>query len=648
MPPLDAHHDLSEWSDSNDQGQKVADILSDSVYELLRGSLRGDLAAGYEHGRLAQTDRSDLRPLAEQVSPPDEKGAVLNPDGSRQQLRDGLVTKIRYPDGSSREFEYDKQAQPIKEVTPDGTVWTRDGTSDQWASDQGGRRTGRLLVELEGSSTFLHQDGTREVFYRSGESGKSQPQIDSQDLKRILKKDFDRLDENHDGLISEEEINAAIEDRSFTGEDAQMVAVLKAAYSFLRSLRSQDFDDAAALKPRSPWSVVREIVSDQNGISMDEVLKFDAIQRSVNAECLQLTMLGEFGSKSYSLVDSDDNGFITRDEIDRALAKTEIKDQDRQALQFMRKKFAEIESASNDEWGPERSGITKKDIEAYLRQFAQSDDYKLVVGTDDLLCRAKDKVEKSSRSLYADQDNPLASIKPEAVVQGSVGDCYLMCAMASLANCNPQAIKDMIRDNHDGTYTVRLPGAPSEPITVTTPTDLELILYAGGGRYGVWPAVLEKAYGQYRNNHKLFFQNKGPASEGGDGGGRLREGLKAMTGKDSQFILIEQRSESQLAQLLQGAINDGRPVVVSGHVKNSLRGAMKDGQPLVTDGNEVDGLHGFSVLGYDPETRIVTIRNPWGTVGTMKSQCGAREDSDDGVFQLTLGDFKRNFTALAC
>lgn len=40
--------------------------------------------------------------------------------------------------------------------------------------------------------------------------------------------------------------------------------------------------------------------------------------------------------------------------------------------------------------------------------------------------------------------------------QGSIGDCYLLAAMYSIARQNPQAIHDMMKDNGDGTVTVRL------------------------------------------------------------------------------------------------------------------------------------------------------------------------------------------------
>ncbi|TCP59310.1 calpain family cysteine protease [Tumebacillus sp. BK434] len=46
--------------------------------------------------------------------------------------------------------------------------------------------------------------------------------------------------------------------------------------------------------------------------------------------------------------------------------------------------------------------------------------------------------------------------KPEDVKQGYIGDCYLLAAVLGLVNKSPQLITDMMRDNGNGTVTVKL------------------------------------------------------------------------------------------------------------------------------------------------------------------------------------------------
>lgn len=89
-------------------------------------------------------------------------------------------------------------------------------------------------------------------------------------------------------------------------------------------------------------------------------------------------------------------------------------------------------------------------------------------------------------------------IRGDQVRQGSLGDCWLLATMAALADANPDAIREMITDNGDGTYTVKLwIDGKRESYVV----DGDFIVndgvprYAGGNREPnvLWPLVLEKA-----------------------------------------------------------------------------------------------------------------------------------------------------------
>lgn len=56
------------------------------------------------------------------------------------------------------------------------------------------------------------------------------------------------------------------------------------------------------------------------------------------------------------------------------------------------------------------------------------------------------------------KDDPLFTHEPNIndVRQGMCGDCFLIAAIASLVKKDPRSVKEMIRDNKDGTVTVRL------------------------------------------------------------------------------------------------------------------------------------------------------------------------------------------------
>lgn len=122
-------------------------------------------------------------------------------------------------------------------------------------------------------------------------------------------------------------------------------------------------------------------------------------------------------------------------------------------------------------------------------------------------------------------DLPVYDKKPSPmdVVQGAVGDCWLMASLATLAHHHPDVISSMVKDNFDGTYSVHF--ADGEVVTVSGDVWLQpgvvsenpeseyggysTVLYgararsdrpAGGPQ---WPWIIEKAmatrYGSYGN-----------------------------------------------------------------------------------------------------------------------------------------------------
>lgn len=65
----------------------------------------------------------------------------------------------------------------------------------------------------------------------------------------------------------------------------------------------------------------------------------------------------------------------------------------------------------------------------------------------------------SERSGYIDKKDFLLfphEPSPDDVIQGDIGDCWLVSTLSAICTNNPQAIRDMIRDNKNGTVTVRL------------------------------------------------------------------------------------------------------------------------------------------------------------------------------------------------
>ena len=228
-------------------------------------------------------------------------------------------------------------------------------------------------------------------------------------------------------------------------------------------------------------------------------------------------------------------------------------------------------------------------------------------------------------------------ITPDAVHQGGLGDCYFLQAVSSVAAQDPEAIKKMIQDNHDGTYTVTFPGQPDKPITVNAPTQEELDRFAHY-QDGTYVSVLEKAH--------RYLTGKTDKDDGGD----PAAGLELMTGKKYHDEDIHktnpgfwdfavpiygiydtltggnQTSDDEVAKMLTKAFNNHEEVGC---------GTGKNQGPI--------GDHAWSVLGYDPATQTVTLRNPWGYLGFDPKKFPSVKDLGDGKFTMSLAEFHKNY-----
>lgn len=436
---------------------------------------------------------------------------------------------------------------------------------------------------------------------------------------------FDRIDTNGDGFMSEDEIDAAVQNPEFTGRDARFVAALKEHQEELEELNDDELGD------------------ENDGISRADIAQFDALRQQEEQERTDWAYARQYASENFSTLDADSDGHVTEGELDSAIQRGGLSEEQIHHLETLKRLSSDIEECHNDEIGDENDGFTQADLDSYYQQHHVPQDHvQLVWGVQGTMDEAQRRAEEaSSRDLYANADDPLSDIVPEAVQQGGVGDCYFNSALASLAAQNPQAIRDMIHDNGNGTYTVTFPGAPDEPITVTAPTEQELALYSHGSEHGLWAPIMAKAYGQYCQESVFrrspFNLGGGDVPEEGSDGGSLRNaGLRILTGRDVNSDSTTFTTEEGLHEALSSAFRDGRPVTC--YINNLPGDRTSIGLP---DGHE------YSVTGYDPETRTVTIRNPWGHDEPKNADGTPRDGVDDGVFTMSIEEFNREFSGLA-
>ena len=495
------------------------------------------------------------------------------------------------------------------------------GDLEEYSNDEfGDENDGFTKADLKGALDEIGANtvGTEGQMEKLPNLAKVEHAYDSQ-TERVKTEDFTKeslrlfgkIDKDGDGYLSESELASAVQSEEFRGKDAQVVAALYKSQDDIEELSNDEFGD------------------ENDGITKADLEKLEELRQKNAKELEQTARAAVFLDKddNFKKIDSDGDTFLTKSEISKALERQDLTNEERVSLEFLRDHVDDIEEAHNDETGDENDGITRKDLDYY------GDD--TMSSISHTLSRTNEAQRSGTRNLYGNMANPLESIKPDAIKQGMIGDCYFESAVASLAATDPESIQKMIKDNGDGTYTVTFPGATDEPITVKAPTEAEMGLYNQGGKDGAWACVLEKAYGAYCQNH--FFSrspfNLGGGdtpAEGADGGEFFHgRAMSLLTGRERNTDLLSFSSDKEVAERLNANLNGNpkRPVIAG--IRNHLT------SDETTDGFPV--AHMYSVIGFDPngpDGGTVTIRNPWGD----------GDNTTRGTIKISVKQFRANFT----
>ncbi len=205
------------------------------------------------------------------------------------------------------------------------------------------------------------------------------------------------------------------------------------------------------------------------------------------------------------------------------------------------------------------------------------------------------------------------------VEQGQIGDCWFLASAAAVGARDPDFIRDHIRYNPDGSYTVTLydDGEPVEVRVEASTIDDGVSNPAGDP---TWLSIYEKA---------------AAAHLGGDyddiDADQISRGLEMITGRDTDG------DGDRGLDDIQGDLDDGRVLVVS--TENDTESGWNPFDEAVDDDNVVPN-HAYvieSVTERDGE-RIIRLINPWGPDG------GELDGHHrDGVLELTEDEFHENF-----
>ena len=167
-----------------------------------------------------------------------------------------------------------------------------------------------------------------------------------------------KLDLNHDSNLSHDELVAASQNEQFKGKDKQTIAGLMAGEDWIKELNN-------------------DRLGKEKGISVRDLQKLDQKIHELEGD-----FRGAFRSsialsneKLFDTIDTNNDSLLSKKELKEALQnRDDLRPWERSAIRYSLENVGEIEEISNDEFGDENSGISKKDVEGLLKHVTQSDD----------------------------------------------------------------------------------------------------------------------------------------------------------------------------------------------------------------------------------------------------------------------------------
>ena len=229
------------------------------------------------------------------------------------------------------------------------------------------------------------------------------------------------------------------------------------------------------------------------------------------------------------------------------------------------------------------------------------------------------------------------------VRQGSIADCNIAAAVASIACFRPDVIPRLAKRVQDpdaegdkrNFEVFFFSGGNRDPEQrIAWPVDDDfLVRQSGRPVYGgwndqpeIWFPVIEKAYADWQDSLDGSIDRNGYDLL--DDGGNAFGIFEALLGAKPVNYQVGSMSEDRLLGMLGDCVEQKWPMVAFTYGRD--RRAMYDGTRL-------SPWHTYAILDVDPAARTVKLYNPWGD-----TEFG-RDDRDDGIFEMSIADFQKYF-----
>ena len=254
-------------------------------------------------------------------------------------------------------------------------------------------------------------------------------------------------------------------------------------------------------------------------------------------------------------------------------------------------------------------------------------------------------------SIYEKGKNDTDDVDINDIIQGALGDCFLLSSIAAVAKANPSLIKKLIHYNNQDEYvTVTLHILQPDGSRLATKIKVDFYFpihrltqkfaYAKGGDGELWVMVIEKAYAKEMGGYAAIHK-----------GGDAAEAMAVLTGKKAKQEKFT-ADNSATAKALQTIIDAKKYAVISTkkHTESSSKVVqvgdsfyfyLGTGKPLLQAG------HAYTLIAVNKGKSSVLLRNPNSVnlqipssnqleIKANKIQVLKREDLEDKSSEMTL------------
>lgn len=189
---------------------------------------------------------------------------------------------------------------------------------------------------------------TNDIYGKCPKDTSSDPVDKLDDLKKFTDKNFDKIDKDGDGFMSEDELTEASKAECLSDQDKRAIEILQKNREDIEELSNDELGD------------------ENDGISKADMQKFDDLAgKYTEAEDMYRYM-----RKDIAKVDADGDGYVSKEELTKRIDSLDEKSDERKVLESMRDKYDDLIGQSNDEWGFDNTGISVDDTLDYAARGA--------------------------------------------------------------------------------------------------------------------------------------------------------------------------------------------------------------------------------------------------------------------------------------